>query len=77
MFMVCGNGRFVSELYVLNVTCYAVGAPVGHCAECVPYVSSLADCWFDFICVCLVFIDVDLFPTGHVLFVHDVALIIC
>ena len=77
MFMVRGDGISVSEVYMLNVTCYSVGGLVGLCAECIPYVSSLADCWFGFMCVCLVFIDGDLLPYGHFMFFHDVDLIIC
>ena len=75
--MIRGYGRSVSEVYMLSVTCYDVGAPVGRCAECIPYVSSLADCWFGFMCVSLFFIDGDLFLSGHVMFFHEVALIIC
>ena len=48
--MVCGNGRDVSEVYVLTVMCYDVGTIVGCCAEFIPLVRSLEDCWFD---VCL------------------------
>ena len=48
--MVRGYGRDVSKVYVLTAMCYDVGAMVGRCAECIPYVSSLADFWF-FKCV--------------------------
>ena len=75
--MVHDDGRCVSEVYVLTLMCSAVGEPVGICDECILYVSSLEDCWFGFMCVFLVFIDGDLLPSGHVMFVHDVALIIC
>ena len=44
--MVRGDGGSASEVYVLTVTCYSVVAPVGRCAECIPYVISLVDCWF-------------------------------
>ena len=77
MFIVRGNGRFLSEVYALTAMCYAVGARVGRCAEFIPYVRSLAYCWFGFMCVFLVLIDGDLLPSGHVMFVHDVTLIIC
>ena len=50
MFTVRGDGRAVSELYMLTVTCYAVGVMVGCCAECITYVSSLVDL-FLFLCV--------------------------
>ena len=58
--MVRGDGRSVYEVYVLTVMFYAVGALVGCCDECITYVSSLVDCWFGFMCVCLVFIDGEL-----------------
>ena len=44
--MVRGDGRSVSEVYVLTVTFYYVVAPVGCCAECIPYVRYLEYCWF-------------------------------
>ena len=73
--MVRDDGRAFSEVYVLTVTCYAVDATVGRCAECVPRVlTSLADCFF---CVCLGFIDGYLSLLCRVMFVHDVALIFC
>ena len=50
---------------------------MGRCDEYIPYFSSLANCLFGFMCVCVVFIDGDLLPTGHVMFVHDSVLIIC
>ena len=75
--MVIVNGRAVSDVDVLTITCYAVGAMVGRCAECIFYVSSLADCWFVFVCVCLGFINGVLLPFGHFMFFHDVAPIFC
>ena len=35
-----------SEVYMLTFICYYVVAMVGYSAECIPPVSSLADCWF-------------------------------
>ena len=42
MFIVRGDGRAVYEVYMLTVTCYAVGVMVSRCAECIPHVISLA-----------------------------------
>ena len=76
--MVHGDGRSVSEVYVLTVTCDAVYATVGCCVEYIPHVlTSLADFYLYFLCVCGGFIYGDLLPLGYVMFVHDVALMLC
>ena len=75
--MVRGNGRAVSEVYVLTVTCDAVDATAGCCTESIPHVLiSMADCCFVFMCVCRGFTDGEFLPIGYVMFVHDVALIL-
>ena len=76
--MVRGNVRAISEVYVLNVTCYDVDTTVGYCAECTPHVFTyMTNIFLIFMCVCVVFIDVDLSPHGHVISLCDVALTLC
>ena len=76
--MVYGNCRAASELYVITVTCHAIDATSGRCAERIPHVlSSMADCCLVFMCGCVGRIDGDLSHLGYVIFGHDVALILC
>ena len=70
--------RAAYELYVLTVTCDDVDATAGRYAECIAHVlSSLADCCFVFMFVCVGRIYGDSSHIGYVIFGHDVALILC
>ena len=76
--MVYGNCRAASELYVITVTCHAIDATSGRCAECIPHVlSSLADCCFVFMRVFMGRIYGDSSHIGYAILVHEIALILC
>ena len=76
--MVSGDFEYAYELYVLTVTCHSIDATLGRYSECIPHVlSSLLDCCFVFMCVCVGRIHGDLSHIGYVIFGHDVAFILC
>ena len=76
--MVRGDYRAVTDVYMITITCDAVDAMTVRCAECIPHVlTSMAYCFFVFMCFCGGFIYGDSLPIEFVMVFHGVALILC